>query len=224
MAAAETLRNHVRTSLARLVPDRPYARNIEKSVWEWAVAETKRHGEPHAFENRIFRSRYKHKALTLLKELTRGEWITCSLAPDASGHVRVALGTQPQLIHRILSKEIKSTDLVHMSPQALWPEGPTAAAVLRAKERDLQKERAKASEENYTGLFKCGKCKSVKTTYYQLQTRSADEPMVRFCVFLYDLFSTTNSSFRQPTSRARIVGAGGSARRKDVGPRDFFLV
>jgi len=176
MAAAETLRNHVRTSLARLVPDRPYARNIEKSVWEWAVAETKRHGEPHAFENRIFRSRYKHKALTLIKELTRGEWITCSLVPDASGHVRVALGTQPQLIHRILSKEIKSTDLVHMSPQALWPEGPTAAAVLRAKERDLQKERAKASEENYTGLFKCGKCKSKKTTFYLLQTRSADEP------------------------------------------------
>ena len=30
------------------------------------------------------------------------------------------------------------------------------------------------------GLFTCGKCKSKRTTYYQLQTRSADEPMTTF--------------------------------------------
>ena len=33
-----------------------------------------------------------------------------------------------------------------------------------------------------TDLFKCGKCKSRKCTYYQLQTRSADEPMTTFVV------------------------------------------
>ena len=30
------------------------------------------------------------------------------------------------------------------------------------------------------GMFQCGKCKKKKTTYYQLQTRSADEPMTTF--------------------------------------------
>lgn len=30
------------------------------------------------------------------------------------------------------------------------------------------------------GLFKCGKCGSKKTTYYSMQTRSADEPMTNF--------------------------------------------
>ena len=30
------------------------------------------------------------------------------------------------------------------------------------------------------GVFKCGKCKSDKSTYYQQQTRSADEPMTVF--------------------------------------------
>ena len=50
--------------------------------------------------------------------------------------------------------------------------------MLKLKEKELVLERAKAKEEDYTGLFKCGKCKSVKTTYYQMQTRSADEPMV----------------------------------------------
>ena len=35
-------------------------------------------------------------------------------------------------------------------------------------------------EEVADGLFQCGKCKSKKTTYYSLQTRSADEPMTNF--------------------------------------------
>ena len=30
------------------------------------------------------------------------------------------------------------------------------------------------------GMFKCNKCKSNKTTYYQMQTRSADEPMTTY--------------------------------------------
>ena len=35
-------------------------------------------------------------------------------------------------------------------------------------------------EEVCDGLFKCGRCGSKKTTYYSLQTRSADEPMTNF--------------------------------------------
>jgi len=31
-----------------------------------------------------------------------------------------------------------------------------------------------------SSLFQCGKCKESKVTYYQLQTRSADEPMSTF--------------------------------------------
>ena len=37
-------------------------------------------------------------------------------------------------------------------------------------------------EQNQQGssLFKCGKCRLNNCTYYQLQTRSADEPMTTF--------------------------------------------
>ena len=35
-----------------------------------------------------------------------------------------------------------------------------------------------------TNLFKCGKCGKRKTTYTQLQTRSADEPMTTFVLCL----------------------------------------
>ena len=35
-----------------------------------------------------------------------------------------------------------------------------------------------------SGLFKCAKCKHRKTTYYSMQTRSADEPMTNFITCL----------------------------------------
>lgn len=34
------------------------------------------------------------------------------------------------------------------------------------------------------GLFKCPKCRNKKTTYYSVQTRSADEPMTNFITCL----------------------------------------
>lgn len=37
---------------------------------------------------------------------------------------------------------------------------------------------------NIEGLFKCPKCKGKKTTYYSVQTRSADEPMTNFITCL----------------------------------------
>jgi len=35
-----------------------------------------------------------------------------------------------------------------------------------------------------TGMFTCGKCKGIKTTYFQMQTRSSDEPMTTFVTCL----------------------------------------
>jgi DNA-directed RNA polymerase subunit M/transcription elongation factor TFIIS len=175
----EALRNYARTNLARVVPERPYAKNIEKAAWLWAVEETKRRGEPTAFENRLLRSRYKHKVIHLMSELTRGPMVACSLAVKGD-HVKFKYEVQPQLVYRLLKKEVSSQDLVRLGPAALWPDGPYARAVFKRKERDLAMEKARTNDEDYTGQFQCGKCKSVKTTYYQMQTRSADEPMTTY--------------------------------------------
>ena len=37
---------------------------------------------------------------------------------------------------------------------------------------------------NVSGQYKCGKCKSNKTTYTQIQIRRADEPMTTFVTCL----------------------------------------
>ena len=38
--------------------------------------------------------------------------------------------------------------------------------------------------EAMTNLFKCRKCQSRETSYYEVQTRSADEPMTHFITCL----------------------------------------
>jgi len=41
------------------------------------------------------------------------------------------------------------------------------------------------TKEATTNMFKCNKCKQRECTYYQLQTRSADEPMTTFVTCTY---------------------------------------
>ena len=75
------------------------------------------------------------------------------------------------------SKEIKPHEIAFMTHQEMQPD----------KWNDLIKEKKIRDENKYepkleasTDNFKCWKCKSKKCTYYQLQTRSADEPMTTF--------------------------------------------
>jgi transcription elongation factor S-II len=42
----------------------------------------------------------------------------------------------------------------------------------------------KHGQMRLTGMFTCGKCKGTKTTYFQMQTRSSDEPMTTFVTCL----------------------------------------
>lgn len=52
------------------------------------------------------------------------------------------------------------------------------------KAKVLDKHISKTNDEEHIGMFKCGRCKTFKTTYTQAQTRSADEPMTTFVTCL----------------------------------------
>ena len=67
-----------------------------------------------------------------------------------------------------------------MRPEALQPDGPYAKEIEVGIHKQLRKEYMNNEKKNQDGFFKCGRCKSMKTTYYQMQTRSADEPMTVF--------------------------------------------
>ena len=83
------------------------------------------------------------------------------------------------VIQLIATKQIKAHELAFMSHQDMNPD--KWSAFIKAKQlRDKHKYETKveASTDNFT----CpnSKCRSTKCTYYQLQTRSADEPMTTF--------------------------------------------
>lgn len=173
----EALRDYARTNLAKVVPERPYAKNIEKAAWLWAVEESKKNGD---HDTKRLRSRYKHKVIHLMSELTRDpSWVQVDMRVGEHG-VKLQFTTLPQLLHRLLIKEVSSQDLVRLPAEALWPEGPKAQAIFKAVTKDMKLEAIKSQEDDYDGLLKCGKCKSTKTDYTTMQTRSADEPATVF--------------------------------------------
>lgn len=85
----------------------------------------------------------------------------------------------PELRASVLSGEIGPEHLVIMRSEEL------ASNALKAQQESIRQQNlhnAKGAEaqEAETDAFQCGKCKAKKTRYYQMQTRSADEPMTTF--------------------------------------------
>ena len=158
MNNSHALRDYALQQLARLLPHEPHHKNAEKSIFTWTVKQTNRLGETPSWENKSFRWRYKHRVM----------------------HVMFNLKHAPDLVLSIEEKRVKAKDLGDMTATQLWPTGPTAQAEYTLKAKELAREEAKMRDEDYEGMFKCRKCGSKKTTYYQMQTRSADEPMTTY--------------------------------------------
>ena len=92
------------------------------------------------------------------------------------------LKKSPNLKDRILKGELKTSVAINLSPQGLWPDGPHAKMTEKIADIEMKKLHAAnyMHDKDYKGLFRCGKCRGYKTTFYQMQTRSADEPMTVF--------------------------------------------
>jgi len=78
------------------------------------------------------------------------------------------------LLKAIQNEDIDILDIPNMSPDKLYPEiwKPILDKIawLEYKKKNMAT----------TNIFFCRKCKKRKCTFYQLQTRSADEPMTTF--------------------------------------------
>ena len=75
-----------------------------------------------------------------------------------------------QLLHRLLSKEFNEFELCSFTSKQLFPERWNELVQTCIKLEPKYSEKEQVIED---GVFKCGKCKTYKTSYYQLQTRSA---------------------------------------------------
>jgi transcription elongation factor S-II len=188
------LREYARSGFSRALGAGVAARNCERSVYNWAVQQTREMQDDPSWENRLFRWRYKQKAFGLLRELERGPEVTADLRV-VGDRVDVGLNIVPQLVKRLQRKELDSKNLARYAPDVLWPDGPWAKIALELKRKELAMEAVRTKDEDYSGMFTCNRCRKAKVTYTQAQTRAADEPSTfLFCLFL-STFILTRSFF-----------------------------
>ena len=141
--------------------------NLEKAIFNWSIRKTKEMNRqtpsvgPPSWENQYFVENYKRKFLTLQFNIKH---------PDNDLKEKIKK-MSPNQVHYLPNK----------TPAELFPAGPNAQTYKQKLEKEISAELKKAQlDESKRGLFTCSKCKSKKTTYYEMQTRSADEPMTAF--------------------------------------------
>lgn len=87
-----------------------------------------------------------------------------------------------RLIKRLQEKEFMPHEIAEFRPENMYPE-------LWKDIIDRELMRTKAAYEPQatamTDRYTCGKCKKNRCSYYELQTRSADEPMTMFITCLH---------------------------------------
>jgi DNA-directed RNA polymerase subunit M/transcription elongation factor TFIIS len=82
-----------------------------------------------------------------------------------------------RLLTRVKAGELAMSDLARLEDMELFPENWKRLQDQQlVREQKLLEGKAAAA----TDMFKCGRCGKRETTYYEMQTRSADEPMTIF--------------------------------------------
>jgi hypothetical protein len=144
-----------------LPPTSAKVKNTEISIQNWVYAHTANAEENASWENPQYRWRYKQRVMSILFNLRKN----------------------PALVEAVVkTKTVNPADIGGMAPEHLWPDGPHAKAIKDNREKELQRQLVAAKyDEGYEGILTCPKCKGKKTSYYQMQTRSADEPATNFC-------------------------------------------
>ncbi|KAJ1941768.1 transcription elongation factor TFIIS [Kickxella alabastrina] len=85
----------------------------------------------------------------------------------------------PDLRNSVVLGIITPKHLCNMTSEEMAPK-ELQMAIDKMNQENLADARAPIAEVSETDMFRCGRCGNRRCTYYQMQTRSADEPMTTF--------------------------------------------
>ena len=153
-------RNNVINIIYKAIKNKKKSKNIEKGIFDYSVKNAKEKKIQIDWMNKSFTHIYINKFKT----------IYFNINPNLSVK-------NNYLIQKIKSKDFNEYNIAFMKHYELFPE----------KWKDLLEKKRKKEESTKnvdlslaTDEFKCFKCFERVCTYYQQQTRSADEPMTIF--------------------------------------------
>lgn len=128
--------------------------NMERGIYNYAIEDATRKHLVKKWENIHFVEIY----------LTRFRMIFNNLK------------SSPYLLEQLKTKKWKAHEIAFLSHYEMMPERwEKLIAEKQERDKNIYDVQQKINSE-----FKCRRCKSNNCSYYQLQTRSADEPMTTF--------------------------------------------
>jgi transcription elongation factor S-II len=163
----ESFRENIREKLqsAFITPDhtdenaaKVHAINLEKGVFNYTIKESTSRKIVKKWENPAFTQLYLDRMRSIYINLQNSE-----------------------LVQQILTGETLPQTVAFMTHQEFNPVR-WRDLIEKKRKRDLSK--CTNTIEASTDMFTCKKCKSKKCTYYEMQTRSADEPATVFVTCL----------------------------------------
>ena len=134
--------------------------NLEKAIFNHSIKESKVKKIVKKWNNKYFVQLYMDKLKSIMNNINP-----------------IFEKKNKSLLKKLQKRKIMPQKLVFMSHQEMNPK--RWKTLIRAKiKRD--KKGVEVDMSAATDEFTCFKCKASKCTYYQLQTRSADEPMTTY--------------------------------------------
>jgi len=157
MAATPSIRDEVVEIFRRLENiDEVHAKDLEIGIYNFTIDYSSKNKIPLSWSSEIFQETYLTKARSMYLNIKQN----------------------PQLINKKESDtEYLPHELPYLTPDTLnqknWSD-------IIASELLRNKAAYEVSKVAMTDQIKCGKCKKNKISYYEIQTRSADEPMTTY--------------------------------------------
>ena len=155
----EKFRENIRKNLGNILGcEHTIVVNLEKGIFNYAIKEANNKKIVKKWENKAFAQIYVDKLRTIYMNLKN-----------------------PELLQNICNGEIIPQSIAFMTHQEL---NPSRWKILIDQKIKRDASKFTTNIQASTDMFTCKKCKSKKCTYYELQTRSADEPATIFVTCL----------------------------------------
>ena len=148
-------RENIVSKLSEIIGDNKITTNLEKGILNYSIDVSNKQNIVKKWDNELFVIIYTERLRTIMFNLQKND----------------------TLLSQIKNKVIKPHKLAFMTHQEMNPEKwKPLIEDKKIRDKNMYNPQIDANTDNFT----CGKCKSKRCSYYQLQTRSADEPMTTF--------------------------------------------
>jgi transcription elongation factor S-II len=154
IANPEQFRLNIRGKLNIILENEKHSSNLEKGIFNYALKEATNRKVVKKWDNQYFVQIYLDRLRSIYLNLKN-----------------------PEILEQIKSEAVQAHSVAFMSHQEMRPDKWKELIEDKIKK---DKNKFEQNVEASTDTFTCRKCKSNKCTYYQMQTRSADEPMTTF--------------------------------------------